>query len=281
MKTKYRSKKSAFFLSVISLLSTPGLGQVCAGKGRRGLILLIFFPLTLIFSSITGLMHSPVYALIQTSILMILSSLGAYDAFRINTNKDGVQLRWYNRWYFYICYLLIAWCALTLIPPTVGYERFKIKSASLTPTLEPGEIIIAKTKTPLSSNYQYHPGDMIVFKGVPPLNRKLFIKRIVAIGNQTYSITNGIAHLNGNIITENFISPKNNKEAISRQLHQIKVPPGYVFVLGDNRDNSDDSRQWGFIPINNIIGKVLYIYWSKNLSRIGFKLTDNSSIITS
>lgn len=104
-------------------------------------------------------------------------------------------------------------------------------------------------------------GDIIVFK--PPLkNRKdeLFIKRVIAVEGDEFKIVGNHVYINNELLIEEYISDEKYIERDYNVLQGV-VPKGYVFVLGDNRNNSNDSRTFGFVPIKNIEGKAVTKIW--------------------
>jgi signal peptidase I len=129
-------------------------------------------------------------------------------------------------------------------------------------------------------------GDVIVFH-YPVNPAQDFVKRVVALPGDRLRLVNKRVFVNGLLVREpyvQFISPQRNfyrddfpqtgspdygvnarwwKEMPKLvEDHQLIIPEGYYFVLGDNRDDSQDSRYWGFVPRENIIGRPLLIYWS-------------------
>ncbi|MFC1528970.1 signal peptidase I, partial [Candidatus Latescibacterota bacterium] len=113
------------------------------------------------------------------------------------------------------------------------------------------------------------PGDVIVFK-YPIDPSKDFIKRCIAVGGQTVEIRDKKVYVDGEykdlpehvkFVVENILplqlGPRDN-------LGPLVVPEGHMFMMGDNRDNSNDSRFWGFVPYENIKGKAVIIWWSWN-----------------
>lgn len=105
-------------------------------------------------------------------------------------------------------------------------------------------------------------GDVIVFKA--PVNEEDdYIKRIIGLPGERVSIIDGKVYINGILLKEEYLSPTlyttgglflpNNKE--------VTVPENHFFVMGDNRPYSSDSRAWGFVPRENIIGKAWFVYW--------------------
>lgn len=93
------------------------------------------------------------------------------------------------------------------------------------------------------------------------------LKRVVAIAGDTFSIKNGISYLNNKPLNETYVLKKNNLGDLSQSFGPVTVPDGFVFVLGDNRDESADSRIFGLVPVGNITAKVLYVLYSTNLHK--------------
>ncbi len=130
--------------------------------------------------------------------------------------------------------------------------RVRVDGFSMVPTLQDGEYILVsklsyKTGVPAR-------GDIIVFS-LPTDQRQDLIKRVIGLPGETVNIQNGTVSINGNILTETYIAqePQYNGE--------WTVPDGQLFVLGDNRNNSKNSHQWRFLPMENVIGKAIIIYW--------------------
>lgn len=165
-------------------------------------------------------------------------------------------------------------------------QAFKIPSGSMLETLQIGDQILVNkfiygVKIPftkgvtLISVKEPQKGDVIVFK-YPEDPTKDFIKRVIGVGGDTIQIINKQLYVNGKAVKDepyavytSFLRPADN-------LPLITVPENKLFVMGDNRDNSHDSRYWGYVDRNIVKGKAFIIYWSwdKNkfrprLSRIG------------
>ncbi len=179
-------------------------------------------------------------------------------------------------------------------------EAFKIPSGSMIPTLTIGDHLLVNkfiygpripfTDSRIFAGKQPKRGDIIVFK-YPENEDKNFIKRIVGLPGDKIEIKNGKLFINDQPVTVTPAGPYDGKEQdgfpyyekpklLDEQLGTVKhnilylrdqsgynfgpktVPPESVFVMGDNRDNSQDSRVWGFVRYNKILGKALIIYWS-------------------
>ena len=120
--------------------------------------------------------------------------------------------------------------------------------------------------------------DIIVFKyPLDPLED--YIKRIIAVPGDIVSVINNIATVNGITLKEPYINRDNVATPYPPMQNRI-VEQNEYFVMGDNRSNSSDSRQWGFVPRDNIIGKATVIYWPLNQSNFGL-LPDAGSVFAS
>lgn len=130
--------------------------------------------------------------------------------------------------------------------------RVRVENVSMKPTLQPGEFLLVNKLA-----YKFtgmSRGDIVVFH-YPPQPSEDYIKRLIGLPGDTVKIMNGKVMINQQPLTEPYISasPTYNGE--------WQVPAGSIFVLGDNRNSSSDSHVWGFVPVGNIMGKALVIYW--------------------
>jgi signal peptidase I len=205
--------------------------------------------------------------------------------------------------------LLIA-IILALFIRTFIVQAFKIPSGSMLDTLQIGDHILVnkfiygvkipflhKTLIPVKDPVK---GDIIVF--IYPIDKRDFIKRVVAVGGDTLEIKNKKIYVNG-VMTDDSsyvrfesddvippVIPREKFESIwldelkrFKEVEQadrrffkdnfgpITVPSGHVFVMGDNRDNSHDSRFWGFVPLDAVLGKAFIIYWSWDSEHFGVR----------
>jgi signal peptidase I len=113
-------------------------------------------------------------------------------------------------------------------------------------------------------------GDIIVFK-TPPLAAVrcgaggTFVKRLIGLPGDTWAEKNGYVYIDGRKLNEPYIKPDRRD---TRTIKRIRIPPGYYFFMGDNRNSSCDSREWGTVPRKNLIGKVFATYWPPSRIRI-------------
>ena len=145
-------------------------------------------------------------------------------------------------------------------------QAYKIPSGSMLNTLLIGDhILVNKMAYKFSSPKE---GDVIVF-AYPLDPSKDFIKRVIGVEGDTIEIKNKKLYRNGKPVDEKYTRYENNYIVPANlsprdNLPEFKVPKGYVFVMGDNRDSSFDGRYWGFVNKKLIRGKAMIIYWSWN-----------------
>lgn len=197
-------------------------------------------------------------------------------------------------------------------------EPFRIPTGSMRPTLLEGDFILVNKYTyglrlPLVGKKIFamnepKQGDILVFRF--PIDTKVdFIKRVVGLPGDKISYKDKVIYVNGKPLSQKFLGIVQDKEpsglsypvshylesidksqhsiyihpTYGENLEEITVPPGNYFVMGDNRDNSDDSRVWGFVPEELILGKAFFIWmsWDNHLkdmrwTRIGMCLGNQS-----
>lgn len=136
----------------------------------------------------------------------------------------------------------------------------QVKGVSMEPTFHSGDYIITSKIT-----YKFRKpqrGDVVVFRS--PKNPDIeYIKRIIALPGDTILIEKGEVYINGVRLEETYIAEKTNlwETGYLKEGVPAIVPPDHVFVMGDNRPRSSDSREFGPIPISSIIGPAIYRYF--------------------
>ena len=156
---------------------------------------------------------------------------------------------------------------LALILRTFVVQAFWIPSGSMIPTLEVGDrVLVAKFWYTFSEPKR---GQLFVFK-YPVDPKRDFVKRIIGLPGDTLEIRGGIVYVNGQALREEYVK---NHDAFSLNAGPVfpevpvKIPENHYFAMGDNRDNSFDSRFWGFVDDKAILGKALIIYWSWDVEK--------------
>jgi len=142
---------------------------------------------------------------------------------------------------------------LALLIRGLFLESFVVQYNSMEPTLHDGQRLLVNKFV-----YRVRPprrGDIIVFQ-YPRDPERDFIKRVAAVGGDTVEIAEGRVFVNGRRLEEPYV------EFVDTGSHALtKVPPGMLFVLGDNRANSEDSRSFGFVPRDNVKGRAFLVFW--------------------
>lgn len=141
----------------------------------------------------------------------------------------------------------------------IAEPRF-IPSPSMVPTLAVGDrLLVEKVSYHL---HEPHQGDIVVFEPPPQLQEygyrasQAFIKRVIGLPGQIVQVTGGNVLVDGQPLTENYIL-----EAPQYEMPPVQVPDGSLFMMGDNRNDSNDSHVWGFLPEENVIGRAAFRFW--------------------
>jgi signal peptidase I len=270
----------ALFLS----LQTPGLGQLYNGQPKRGIVLAAVFSVTaaLPFLFAVKLLYSFSGLLLFLIALMIFAAVYLFifvDAFRGAVREKEFRLKRYNRWYVYISIMAIVhfipW------PPDLPkqelidtFHSYRIVGDSMGPTLERDDCVVVATnyynsRTPIRE-------DIVVFPR-PDDESRIAVKRVIALEGEKVELKDKTVYINGKKIADPWGHSSDSRglsAAVSRRdnMEPLRIPDGSIFVLADSRDNSLDSRCFGAVKKETILGKPLYIYWAKNKKRIGMTI---------
>jgi signal peptidase I len=150
--------------------------------------------------------------------------------------------------------------AVSLILRAAVVEAFVVPTGSMRPTIHEGDRLLGS-----KFHYRFNEpqvGDIVVFRPPEAARRamnpevKRLVKRVVAVGGDTVEIREGVVHVNGQGLDEPYVqSPPRYR------LEPVTVPEGHLFVLGDNRNQSNDSHFWGFVAETDLIAHVFARYW--------------------
>lgn len=275
MKKKKRIPLIAALLSLVA----PGLGQLYNGQILKGICFFLASFLIPIILALAGL-QSQFYGLaliVLFSLCLWLFIIG--EAFFSARRKKEVVLKKYNKWYVYLPIILLMIGSL-VIPrdivvnianETLRFRAYRMATGSMEPTLSVGDHIITDFR--YFEKNELQSGDLVVLQ-YPRDPTKLFVKRVIALEGETIEIKDKQVYVNDEAIPEGYKVHKSISigEAWRDNIEPVVVPAGHCFVLGDNRDNSMDSRAWGSVPMSSIKGKPVYIYWAKDKKRIGKKV---------
>jgi len=140
------------------------------------------------------------------------------------------------------------------------YQPVKVEGTSMTPTLTDQERIFINKFTYRFGLGGIERGDTVVF-WYPQDTSKSYIKRVIGTPGDRIRIESGQVYVNGMPLTEAYVPDMNRDPASWRDGQEQVVPEGKYFVLGDHRNQSSDSRMWGYVPRENIYGKAVFVYW--------------------
>ena len=177
--------------------------------------------------------------------------------------------------------LIVLAFAVALLVKTFLLQAFYIPSASMEPTLRNGDrVLVEKVSYRFGSPDR---GDVVVFErevavpiedegagpwqdivdgirslfGFPTEGTQDFIKRVMAVGGDTIEGRDGGVYVNGELVSEPYLPA----EVETATFPPYPVPEGEIFVMGDNRGNSDDSRSFGGVPESDVVGRAFYLIW--------------------
>ena len=145
--------------------------------------------------------------------------------------------------------------------------RVRVENISMLPTLQPGEfILVNKMAYKLGS---LHTGDIVIFH-FPLDPSQDYIKRVIGTPGDTVTVQGGKVYVNNRALNEPYIS------APPQYTGSWTVPSDQLFALGDNRNQSSDSHSWGFVPLANLVGRALVVYWPLN----DFKILSEPAVVS-
>lgn len=243
------------WLAVVMGMTMPGMGQIYNGELLKGISSFIIF-LSVFAAGLRWTVLLPDKLLIVGTLTTLLAAVTVYliaiiDSYRKAKSLNEYKAAKYNRWYFYLAVWLLG--SVLVSGWVYSYvknnfiEAYKIASQSMEPVVLKGDKVLADK----TAYHRMAPkkGDIVIFI-YPDDRSKIFIKRVEGLPGDKVNVGNGKIE---------------------------EVPHGMVYVLGDNRENSIDSRTFSFVPLKDIIGKIRQVYYSRGeegirWSRIGKSL---------
>lgn len=281
--------KRRSWLAVLLSIIVPGLGQLYNGQARKAVLFYLLVLATalaslliLVFLPLAPLNVALPVALFAGGYLYVL-----WDAGVTADRTREIRLRRYNRWYVYGAIVLI--CSFGLQPLMLRTARarlaeaFTISSGSMAPTLLRGDYLLVGKTGPRSAPPRRFSLAVFVPPGPP---RGLFIKRIVGLPGDTLEMRDKVLYLDGGKVDEPYTLHDDSLDVFSPAMNwerqylaepadtagyrptrdswgPLVVPPSSYFVLGDNRDESEDSRYFGLVPAVDVVGVPGHIYFSR------------------
>lgn len=264
MEPKKRNPIIAVFLSFL----VTGLGQMYNGHLKKGIILCFTKSILIAVLFISPLMYSFPGFVLSMVALLLLTVYIIGDAIYYSIKQQAIELKKYNKVHFYVLYIIIALafsiCSDALIKNKMSnINTYIVSSPSMLPTLGTGDRIIC-----FNNYFNIHTlnrGDIIVFNN-PILQDANTIGRVVAIGGDIIEFKDNELYVNGEKAIEKYV---NREGAQIIDMEPTQIPSGSMFVLADNRKIGFDSREYGPISADRLVGKVMYIWWSTDQERIG------------
>ena len=264
-----RKKRRIWVVLVLSHLA-PGLGQLYNGEALKAFILyganaLLVVTVRVALGNFYG------------AVVWALCAIALYFAMLIDAlirciRQKEIVLTWYTRWHVYLLVIVanFVFNSFALIQP---YHAYVNVGASMEPSLRLGDRVIVDT-----AYYTHHTmtrGDVVVFLFPDEPHTKL-LKRVIGLPGETVEVVNSQVVVNGEVLEEPYADQGMKEERLHandprQNFGPVVVPADSVFVLGDKRWESFDSRFWKnrYVTTESIIGKALYLYWAKNLTRLG------------
>ena len=165
---------------------------------------------------------------------------------------------------------IVITAVIALFAVTFVIQAFKIPTGSMEKNLLIGDhLLVNKFVYGLHSGFiakwllpykEPQRGDVIVFK-FPGKPETAYVKRLIGMPGDKVELINRVLYINDEPLQEDY-TQYIDARSINEHFEPVVVPPGHYFAMGDNRDNSADSRIWGFVPRDYLYGKALIIYWS-------------------
>jgi signal peptidase I len=276
-------------------VATTGLGQLYSGRPYRAIVAyLLSGSIAVLCVRASFIPYQPWNIIVSVAGILLVWLLVLGDAiWCAMTAAPDYRLKRYNRWYVYLLLVVLLGAGQEALKPFLKAhfaEGYKNVAGSMLPTIVPGDYFFVNKRAYIDRTPQH--GDLVSFR-YPSNPSVMFVKRVIAVGGDVIRIKDKKVYLNGQILVEPHVQfqyptslplrddfPPNPSlletlpaawglnAAWKREMPSfiqadgLHVPPNNVFVMGDNRGNSLDSRYWGFVPQANIIGKAEMIYFS-------------------
>lgn len=302
-----KTKPRSALLAALMSLCLPGLGQLYNGQINKACWFFLMFAAFSVPAFAISILYLPpdlmvsgvTVSLFFCGFFWIYSALEAFASAR--KQKQYVPYGWQGSGVYLLTFLALG---IITLPTLTGYMRakwvepFRIPSASMEPTLVAGDFIFAdKRYNCTGCEHKVQRGDVVVF--IYPNDRNIsYIKRVIGLPGERVQVRGEIVTINGVPISEAVASQetlnvaqetggekswtvvwKKLKNAPRPQTYDIIVPPGRVFVMGDNRNASIDSRFFDTIPLADVKAKARQIWISYNQALGGLKMDRAGQII--
>ena len=284
-------KRNPFIASLLSII-TPGLGSLYVSKIKFFYYIYASFIILSLLVTLDNLYVSYISAFLGLLLWFCSIIISFVQAKKIKeVDKKDLKKK-----YFYIIFIIALISVNIFTSGNSKFRAFSIPASSMEPTLHPGDKIITSKNYYVNNEVNY--GDLVVFKTPDGVN---WIKRVIGLPNDTIRMVDGKVELNGEIVPQIQVDDyvlseypdyeiRRYRETLNNAQYEVlnltdegvadntdvyEIPSDHYFMMGDNRDNSNDSRFFsvvGFVHKDEILHKPKIIYWSKDFSRLGKSL---------
>ena len=282
------------WVAAVMSLALPGWGQLYNGQPNRAIWCFLCFSLLVLPGTALFALVVPPMLMLPALLLGLAGTFGlwvycAVDAFRAARRSLAyVAKPWQTSGLYALVFIA---CALLILPSLTIYMRahlvqpFRIPSTSMAPSLLPGDFVFADMHYNCPGCKAVQRGDVAIFT-YPNDRTMYYVKRIVALPGDRVHVLNHQVFVNGEALAAH-VDGATEFEHWGDRTWQVQgglsmadtdaeqtVPPGHVFLLGDNRSASTDSRQFGAVPLTDVVGRTRQIWFSRGdgsirWSRIG------------
>ncbi len=270
-------------IAAIMSAALPGFGQLYNGQVNRAIWVFLIFSLVTVPLAMVVAAYLPAPLMLGVLAVSVLLGAGVWlwgiiDAMQFaRRNRVCRKLPWQTSGLYTLVFFL---CLMVVLPLIVSYVRehqvqaFRTPSGSMLPTVQPGDFIFANKNYNCPNCWSsVKHGDVAIF--VYPDNRNWhYIKRIIGMPGDTVASQDGVVSVNGEqlsktslpgeIIEEQYQNRKWTVIGGETEDFSVTVKPGHVYVLGDNRGKSNDSREFGQVPLADVVGRARQVWFSKN-----------------
>jgi signal peptidase I len=254
-------KKPSVLIALLFGVIVPGLGFLYLGRLRLAFLIPVSHAFLIAIFAWTRLIFEPAMLVVMSLILVAVYIISIVAVAILVPRQAAASRSCWQRWYVYLTYIVITLLSYQFLTQyrgrIFGYETFRLPSASMMDTLLPGDYVLSDTWKYRDRGPQR--GEIVVYKD-PRNPANSFVKRVIGLPGDIVCFNGTSVIVNNVKLDEPYVSPANNVKQTT--LAEVRIPDGQYFMLGDNRDSSNDSRFQGPIPAKNISGSVESIWMS-------------------